>query len=181
VPLPPRVSGLLLPMRCVHPWQGDTDQVGSLGISLLWDSRVVEFGRVPVACGSCHPPSKPGRMPLYHTSAREQCHDSTPYLLLAGHGGTPVALHHAAPRLAKPRRGVTSTIGSTCALQEQAQTRQRTHILQGPDAETSLCRVCTRGQPSHATVSTAARADAADQPTPLCQRYLDALLPPRGL
>src|SRR6266478_1031084 len=81
-------------------------------------------------------------MPFYHTSAREQCHDSTPYLLLAGHGGTPVALHHAAPRLAKPRRGVTSTIGSTCALQEQAQTRQRTHILQGPDAETSLCRVC---------------------------------------
>src|SRR5262249_33045293 len=70
-------------------------------------------------------------MPLYHTSAREHCHDSAPYLLPAGNCWTPVALHHAARRVAKPRRGVTSTTGSPCALQEQAPTRQRTQTLQG--------------------------------------------------
>src|SRR5262245_15066763 len=103
-------------------------------------------------------------MPLYHTSAREHCHDSAPYLLPAGNCGTPVALHHAALRVAKPSCRVPSTTGSTCALQEQAPARQRTQTLQGPDEETSLCRVCTRGQSSHATVSTAARADAPNRP-----------------
>src|SRR5262249_4964851 len=120
-------------------------------------------------------------MSLYHTSAREHCHDSVPSLLPAGDCGTPVALHHATLRVAKPRRGVTSTTGSTRAPQVQAQTRQRTQTLRGPYAETSLCRVCTRGQPPPHTASTATRADASDQPTPLCHRYLDALLPPRGL
>src|SRR5215510_15175662 len=117
-------------------------------------------------------------MPLYHTSAREHCHDSAPYLLPAGDCGIPLALQHAALCLAKPRRGVTSTTGSTRAPQVQAQTCQRTQTFRGPYEETSLCRVFTRGQPSHATASPATRADAADQPTPLCHRYLDALLPP---
>src|SRR4030095_9551469 len=108
------------------------------------------LGRVPVACGEFHPSSTPGKMPLYHTSAREHCHDSAPYLLPAGNCGTPVALHHAALRVARPRRGVTSTTGSTCALQEQAQTRPP------PPCHVACPAAVPPGHPSVSTLSHAA-------------------------
>ena len=88
-----------------------------------------------------------------------------------------VILHYFWPR----RSAMSSTTGRTRAPHVQAPTRQRTQTLRGPDADTSLCRVCTRGQPSHAPASTATRAHAADQSTPMCHRHLHALLPPYGL
>src|SRR5256885_9421760 len=73
------------------------------------------MGRVPVACGSFHSPSKPGKMSPYHTFVRGRCDDSAPYLLPAGDRGTPVALRHAALHVAKPRRSVTAATGAAGA------------------------------------------------------------------
>ena len=55
VPLPPRVSGLLLPMRCVHPWQGDTKQVGRLAGA---PPRGARRPRAPAAAGPRRPPRR---------------------------------------------------------------------------------------------------------------------------
>ena len=122
------------------------------------------------------PPSKSGKMALHHITMRGHGHDSAPCLLPTRAPGTPVALCHPSLPLAKSRRVVTSTTGRTPTPQVPAPTRQRTHTLRGPYAETSLCRVCTRGQPSPVPASTATRADAADQPTPVCHRHLEAFL-----
>ena len=50
--------------------------------------------------------------------------DSAPYLLSAGDCGTPVALRHAALRLAKPRCGVTADTSSTSPPSVEAQAVQ---------------------------------------------------------
>ena len=83
-----------------------------------------------------------------------------------------VILHYS---LAKSRRVVTSTTGRTPTPQVPAPTRKRTHTLRGPYAETSLCRVCTRGEPSP-------RPCLHGDPSP-CRRPTDARVPPtpRGI
>jgi hypothetical protein len=60
-------------------------------------------------------------MAPHDTIVRGRCDDSAPYLLAAGDCGTPVALRHAALRLAKPRRAVTAATGATSAPAGEAQ------------------------------------------------------------
>src|SRR5438552_9243563 len=87
------------------------------------------------------PPQESGKMAPYYTIMRGRYHDSAPRLLPAGGCGTPLVMRHAALRLVKPRRGVTSAAGRTGALQVQAQTLQRAQTLRGPYAKTSMRRV----------------------------------------
>src|SRR6266446_7344508 len=87
------------------------------------------------------PPQESGKMAPYYTIMRGRYHDSAPRLLPAGGCGTPLVMRHAALRLVKPRRGVTSAAGRTGALHVQAQTLQRAHTLRGPHAKTAMRRV----------------------------------------
>src|SRR6059058_3830982 len=93
---------------------------------------------VPVACGSFHSPSKPGKMSPYHTFVRGRCYDSAPYLLPAGDRGTPVALRHAALHVAKPRRSVTAATGAAGAPAVEAHAVQWAQIFCGSHPTPSL-------------------------------------------
>src|SRR5437667_3092118 len=139
------------------------------------------MGRVPVACGSFHSPSKPGKMSPYHTFVRGRCDDSAPYLLPAGDGGTPGALRHAALHVAKPRRRVTAATGAAGAPAVEAQAVQWAQIFCGSHPTPSLRSMRIRCQPSRAAASTTTRPHGADQPTPVCHRHLEAFLSPCGL
>src|SRR6516165_6727707 len=95
--------------------------------------------------GSCTPTlrlippiQKSDTMAPSDTIMRRRCDDSTPYLLPAGDSGTPVALRHAALRLAKPRRGVTA---ATRAPAVEAPTVQGAQTLCGPHHKASLRRL----------------------------------------
>src|SRR5215467_4681382 len=88
-----------------------------------------------------------------HAPALQTGSNGPHHTTMRGHG------HDAAPYL-RPTRDAGTPV------------TQRTQNLRGPDEDTSLCRVCTRGQPSHAPASPATQADAADGPTLTCHRYL---------
>src|SRR5262245_8522389 len=115
-------------------------------------------------------------MAPYHTIMRGHCHDSAPRLLPTGDCGTPVALRHAALRLAKPRRGVTAATGSTAAPAVEAQASQRARTLCGSYLTTLSRSVRTRGQPFRASASKTTRPDGADAQASSCGRHLHALL-----
>src|SRR5215813_15261037 len=72
------------------------------------------------------------------TIMRRRCDDSAPDLLPAGDCGTPVALRHAALRLAKPRRGVTP---ATRAPAVEAQAVQGAQTLCGSHHQAALRRL----------------------------------------
>src|SRR5215470_9512618 len=98
-----------------------------------------------LATGSCTPTwrlippiQKSDTIAPSDTSMRGRCDDSVPYLLPAGDCGTPVALRHAALRVAKPRRGVTATTGATSAPAVAAQAVQQAHTLCGSQPTTAL-------------------------------------------
>src|SRR3989442_8700645 len=98
---------------------------------------------------------KPGKMPSYHAIVRGGCDDSAPMFLPVGCLGTPMALLHVACCLAQPRRGDTPEARRARAYPTPTHPFQSTSTVCGPDAQASVCAVCTRGLTSHAPATDA--------------------------
>ena len=136
---------------------------------------------IKAMAGSCTSPLRiipPAResstMPPLHNRVRGPCHDSTPLLLSADGPGTPVVLYHAVVPLAQPRWDGTNVIIQ--AHHNAPQTLQRAQSVHGSHPQAALCCLCPRGHASSPPASYTTRADAADQPTSPCDRYLEAFL-----
>ena len=109
---------------------------------------------------------------------RGHCDDAAPSLRSAGAGGTPVALRHAALRVAKPRCGVTAATRTTGPPSGEAPAVPCAPTLCGAPPTTAWRAVRTRGHPSRAAASTTPRPPWRRPRNAVGPRHLDALLPP---
>src|SRR5712691_46660 len=131
------------------------------------------------AADNCLAPKTGYNAPLSSHCEGAFCHDSTSILLSARGLRTPVAVCHAAPRLAQPRRDDPDKASQAPHAAPPA--LHRAHTVCGPDAHAPLCPVCARSRTSPSAPSRTTRPHAPDPPASPHGGHRAALLSPYGL
>src|SRR5262249_54452691 len=103
------------------------------------------------AADNCLAPKTGYNAPLPSHCEGAFCHDSTSILLSARVLGSPVAVCHAVPRLARPRRDDPAKASQAHHAAPPA--LHRPHTVCGPDAQAPLCPVCARSGTSQSAPS----------------------------
>ncbi len=138
--------------------------------------RTVRQRALCLPSDNCLAPKTGYNAPLSSHCEGAFCHDSTSILLSARGLRTPVAVCHAALRLAQPRCDDPDKASQAPHTAPPALHRAQT--VCGPDAQAPLCTVCTRDWRDGSSASATARSYALNEPPPPDCGHLNALLPP---
>src|SRR5215813_10912261 len=158
---------------CREPYEAKVSRTGLTG---GMGRRTVRQRALCLPSDNCLAPKTGYNAPLPSHCEGAFCHDSTSILLSARGLGTPVAVCHAVPRLARPRRDAPAKASQAHHAAPPA--LHRPHTVCGPDAQAPLCPVCARSGTSQSAPSRTTRPHTPDPPASPHGGHLAALLSP---